>query len=174
MNISLQKLIDTVVHFIVSLGMVAFPIGSAFGLKFYGFPIVALLWGIWFIMAFPIDIALGYRVARRHGVANSGIMWDWLITKTVLFVLILMALTIAWVLSYVSTNENIGIWASICSLILILAFSFREFMSIVENMAVLEPEWKDKGLWLRLAKMMGIWVELARKKIEKRVEDITL
>ena len=44
-------------------------------------------------------------------------------------------------------------------------------MSIVENMAILEPEDKDRSLWLWLAKIMGIGVDIVKRKAEKKIED---
>lgn len=172
MNISLNTVIEYITKFVVTLGMVSFPLGAFFGFKFYGFAVIAVLGFTWFIMAFPIDIALWYRVARHKNIANSGIMGDGLVVKIILFILVALAVSIAGILSYVSDIESIGIGSSITAIIILLILMFREFMSIVENMAVLEPEEKKKSLWLWLAKMMGISVEIVRLKVEKKVDDL--
>ena len=128
-----------------------------------------------------IDVVTWYIAARKKKAIASWIIREWLVSKFILILWIMLALAITLFLSTVLKENsvtvlgvNVAYLVAIFPLVTTILFIYMEFLSILENFSVI-LKWSRQGklfsvisfLW---NKLFNVSIETLNETAEKKIE----
>lgn len=122
-----------------------------------------------FLFLCIIDTALWYYISRTRWTMNSWQWSDWLVSKVSWFVLLWLAIIIAWSMSFTLAYAPITAAMSIWVWAILLLRNWYEVVSLLENMNIIA--WRNEQMlnnWLIKIINKAIW--LTQNQIEKKVK----
>jgi len=119
-----------------------------------------------------VDIMLWYYIAHTKGVVSSRIGADGMMKKAIWIVLIGGSIFFLWNMSYVVHNETVQITLSMLMMIFVLFRVMFEFISLVENLALISSKQEKTTLqWISKILLKIVWI--GQSQIEKKLERFT-
>lgn len=147
----------------------------AFGIiwfEFFGSSVLFMMFAI-YVIASLLDVALWYYIAWKHKIVTSKSFSDGLVSKVIKWIVIGGVCTFFAHISYISTSELLDAVLWFIGYALTWLFLYGELISIVEN-NILISDGKNKVVLQFLAKILGVGYDFVQKKLEKKLEDVTV
>lgn len=120
-----------------------------------------------------IDFLTGYISARQKWFVNSKIWINWMIKKSLIYLIPLVLITWVWVIKYSWLIQNDYIW--LIPLVFLCIFCYLELISIFENFAVIfwnSKQWKIFSVLANLSNLLfNISLDKIKENTEKRIKN---
>ena len=145
--------------------------GSLLWFEIYWIQFIALTIIIYWMLS-VIDTILWARIAIVNKTTSSNDLKNGMIVKWIMWLLILFSTLMVGILNYVTDNNKIELALSVWVAILNLWFSWTQALSIIENLAILSKNKREKILLNKILKIAGIGEEKLNKKLEKYIWDM--
>lgn len=136
------------------------------------FPIfwIELLWilTIMFSLLQTIDFLTGYIASRRYWMINSRIWFDWMIRKSLIYIILLVLISWVGILKYSGVVENNYIW--LIPIWFLCVFSYLEIVSIFENFSVIFGNSKEWVIFKFLSNITNLLFKVSLDKLKENTE----
>lgn len=139
------------------------------GFELYGLYFIITLFCLMMFLSI-VDIMLWYYIAHTKWVVSSRIGADGMMKKAIWVVLIGGSIFFLGNMGYVIHNETVQITLSVLMMIFVLFRVMFEFISLVENLALISSKQEKTTLqWISkiLLKIVWIWQSQIEKKLER-------
>lgn len=133
------------------------------GFEMYGLQFLIVLFFIYTLLAI-VDTLLWLYLSKRHLVTSSRDYMQGITTKGIQGIIMLSSILMVGALNWEITHQYVELGASVLVSIIVLAYVLGQYISILENLAIISHGREKDWLEMQLK-----WFGIGQKKLEKKM-----